>query len=209
MFRLRLLEKQAGLSAGLGGFGWCKQKNEMRFAWARRRFGAGLARVWCGFGRVWCEYGACFVWPGAYLVRVGCFWLRLGCSGFEWVRLVRAEDESAFCVALAQVRSGLGAGLGGFGRVWFGDATDRKAHRIFGAAKARAAPKAAPVAPSSAARSPGPVGHPPAESCRRLHGEEWWSRMLTDLRGARDVELASYCMDEDALFTQLERGTQQ
>ena len=30
--------------------------------------------------------------------------------------------------------------------------------------------------------------------------------MLTDLRGARDVELASYCMDEDALFTQLERG---
>ena len=33
-----------------------------------------------------------------------------------------------------------------------------------------------------------------------------WSQMLTILRGARDVELASYCMDEDALFTQLERG---
>ena len=53
MFRLRLPEKQAGLSAGLGGFGWCERRIEVRFVWARRMFGAGLARVWRGFG--WCE----------------------------------------------------------------------------------------------------------------------------------------------------------
>jgi len=29
---------------------------------------------------------------------------------------------------------------------------------------------------------------------------------VADLRDARDVELASYCMDEDALFRVLERG---
>ena len=46
MFRLRLPEKQAGLSAGLGGFGWCERRIEVRFVWARRVFGAGLARVW-------------------------------------------------------------------------------------------------------------------------------------------------------------------
>ena len=50
MFRLRLPEKQAGLSAGLGGFGWCERRIEVRFVWARRMFGAGLARVWRGFG---------------------------------------------------------------------------------------------------------------------------------------------------------------
>ena len=53
MFRLRLPEKQTGLSAGLGGFGWCERRIEVRFVWARRMFGAGLARVWRGFG--WCE----------------------------------------------------------------------------------------------------------------------------------------------------------
>ena len=134
------------------------------------------------------------------------FLVVFGLCGFRMGSFAVRRDQSAFCPALAQVRSGLGAGLGGFGRVWYGDVTGRKAPCIFGVAKAEAAPKAAPVAPSSAARSLGPVGHPPAESCRRLHGEEWWSRMLKDLRGARDVELASYCMDEDALFTQLERG---
>ena len=53
MFRLRLPEKQAGLSAGLGGFGWCERRIEVRFVWTRRMFGAGLARVWRGLG--WCE----------------------------------------------------------------------------------------------------------------------------------------------------------
>ena len=53
MFRLRLPEKQTGLGAGLGGFGWCERRIEVRFVWARRMFGAGLARVWRGFGRVW------------------------------------------------------------------------------------------------------------------------------------------------------------
>ena len=41
-----------GLGAGLGGFGWCERRIEVRFVWARRMFGAGLARVWRGFG--WC-----------------------------------------------------------------------------------------------------------------------------------------------------------
>ena len=48
------------------------------------------------------------------MVKVLCFCLCLGCAGFERVRAVCARELNAFCVALAQVRSGLGAGLGGF-----------------------------------------------------------------------------------------------
>ena len=39
-----------GLGAGLGGLGWCERLIEVRFVWARRMFGVGLARVWHGFG---------------------------------------------------------------------------------------------------------------------------------------------------------------
>ena len=47
---------------------------------------------------------------------------------------------------------------------------------------------------------PKPVGAPPAESCRRLKGESWWTHMQSDLKNARDLEIASYCMDEARLF---------
>ena len=67
-------------------------------------------------------------------------------------------------------------------------------------AGARQAPQA------SAASSVFPVGRPAAESCKRLLGESWWAQLCADLRDARQVELASYCMDEDALFKILERG---
>ena len=70
------------------------------------------------------------------------------------------------------------------------------------------APKAVAAPTVSVTSSPAvsPVGRPSNESCRRLHAEEWWSHVVADLRDARDVELASYCMDEDALFRVLEQG---
>ena len=48
---------------------------------------------------------------------------------------------------------------------------------------------------------PKPVGAPPAESCLRLKGESWWTHMQSDLKNARDLEIASYCMDEARLFS--------
>ena len=89
-----------------------------------------------------------------------------------------------------------------------GLASGRGGPRLYGKAKASVAPKAvaAPAVSVTSSSAVSPVGRPSNESCRRLHGEEWWSRVVEDLRDARDVELASYCMDEDALFRVLERG---
>ena len=80
MFRLRHPEKQVGLSAGLGGFGCCEHRIEVRFVWpgthlvwARRGFGAGLVGVSEGLKCVSCGPGACLVraWRGLGVGLVG------------------------------------------------------------------------------------------------------------------------------------------
>ena len=73
--------------AGLDGFDWFAQEIDMRFAWPKRRFGAGLARL----GAVLVCYSASMepvsCGQGASLVRVGCFWLCMGCAGLGGLRL--------------------------------------------------------------------------------------------------------------------------
>ena len=120
MFRLRLPEKQAGLSAGLGGFGWCKQRNEVRFAWARRRFGAGLARVWCGFGRVWA--GLVRVWSLFRVARCifGEGWVFLVVFGLCGFRMGSFGARKRLECVLRSPGAGSQRAWRGSGRVWAG-----------------------------------------------------------------------------------------
>ena len=129
MFRLRRPEKQAGLRAGLGGFGWHTQRLEMRFVrfvWAWRKFGArlgaGLARVLAGLGVFGAIMEPVSCGPGGFLERVGCFWLRMGCAhlvGFGWF-VQRIDMRFVWGPGASLVRAwlGFGAGLDGLGRVW-------------------------------------------------------------------------------------------
>ena len=75
-----LVRAWRGFGAGLGGFGWCERRIEVRFVWpgthlvrARRGFGAGLVGVSEGLKCVSCGPGACLVraWRGLGVGLVG------------------------------------------------------------------------------------------------------------------------------------------
>ena len=68
---------------------------------------------------------------------------------------------------------------------------------------AQAAQPAPALAPAPPAPAPKPWGAPPSDSCRRLKGEAWWTQMRMDMQKPKELEIGSYCIDEDSLFTAL------
>ena len=53
---------------------------------------------------------------------------------------------------------------------------------------------------TSAAAPPAPVGRPAAEKTERMDPDTWWSEILGKVRTATDVQIATYCFDDLALF---------
>lgn len=71
-------------------------------------------------------------------------------------------------------------------------------------AKAKAKAKAPAASPPPAVVVP-PIGRPAPDSCKKLSPDVWWRELLSAVSSANEVELATYCFDDNALYDTLRR----